>query len=84
MCLLLQVFLWDVASGGVIRKFKGHDSRINAVSTQQAVTHCMSIPADLQSGLRPGALAPMICCHALRRLAARATLHHCDLDSAAV
>lgn len=27
-----QVFLWDVASGGVIRKFKGHDSRINAVS----------------------------------------------------
>jgi hypothetical protein len=29
--LLLQVFLWDVASGGVIRKFRGHDSRVNAV-----------------------------------------------------
>jgi hypothetical protein len=32
LLLLLQVFLWDVASGGVIRKFRGHDSRINAVS----------------------------------------------------
>jgi WD40 repeat protein len=30
-----QVFLWDVASGQVIRKFRGHDSTINAVRHKQ-------------------------------------------------
>lgn len=26
-----QVYYWDVASGRVIRKFRGHDSEVNAV-----------------------------------------------------
>lgn len=26
-----QVFYWDVASGNFIRKFRGHDSNVNAV-----------------------------------------------------
>lgn len=26
-----QVFLWDVSSGAILRKFTGHDFRINAV-----------------------------------------------------
>ena len=27
-----QVFLWDVGTGQVIRKFRGHESKVNAVS----------------------------------------------------
>jgi len=27
-----QVFLWDVSTGKIIRKFRGHDSAINTVS----------------------------------------------------
>jgi len=37
-----QVFLWDVASGKVIRKFKGHDSRVNAVRPAEWQEACSS------------------------------------------
>ncbi len=30
-----QVFLWDVATGRVIRKFRGHDAKVNAVQYNQ-------------------------------------------------
>ena len=26
-----QVFLWDVSTGGIVRKFRGHDAYINTV-----------------------------------------------------
>lgn len=53
-----QVFLWDVASGGVIRKFKGHDSRINAVrALVSRVTECMPPGAwNMQTAAGGGAV----------------------------
>lgn len=26
-----QIFLWDVATGNIIRKFRGHDAVVNSV-----------------------------------------------------
>ena len=32
-----QIFLWDVATGKTIRKFRGHDSVVNAVRSHLAL-----------------------------------------------
>ena len=35
-----QLFLWDVGTGKIIRKFKGHNGAINAVSSCGLHTPC--------------------------------------------
>jgi hypothetical protein len=73
LLLVLQVFLWDVASGGVIRKFRGHDSRINAVS---AMCMVCGMPAKQCAVSCPE--------HALASRSMRHTLWLCFLDSKAI
>ena len=37
-----QIFYWDVATGKVIRKFRGHDGIVNSVSFTYLPVHTMS------------------------------------------
>ena len=50
-----QLFLWDVGTGQIIRKFKGHEGAINAVRPDTSVTSIMSAPPGSVPWLRHGA-----------------------------
>ena len=45
-----QVFLWDVSTGSIIRKFRGHDAYINTVRRGAVVGRLQCRRGEVQAG----------------------------------